>query len=135
MLKTTKKFFDYNHPIKDLVKKQNIPCAYTGKTFCKRNGKVSLEHIHPRSKDGADSLDNFLIVNTKINTERGNMPFSYWLTKRPATIKHIQNYLDKLRGTIVEGQDYVKEVVQTLNKEAKGVATFHGKHNKLKTFA
>ncbi len=127
--------FGYNNPIKNIIQERGIPCAYTDKPFSKRAGRASLEHIHPHSKDGFDGLKNYLVVNAKINTERGNIPFSQWLTERPEIITNIQKYLDRARGLIVEGQDYVNEIVPVLNREAQGVAMFHGKHNKLNTNA
>jgi len=113
--------FGYKSPLKDIVSLD----AYTGKILSRR--QRTFEHILPHSKGGPNTISNCLITGAAINGERGNMPFSKWLKKKPGVIQNIQNYLNQLRGLIVNGQDYVETVKKTLNREAQGVVTFTGK--------
>ena len=123
--------FGYKSPVKQIAKY----CAYTGKEFTK-NLKPTFEHIKPHSKGGPTNLANCIATTAKSNNARGNMPFSKWLKIHPEVIKNIQKYLDGMRGTIIEGKDYVETVKKTLNHEAHGVAFFKGnKGNRLNTSA
>ncbi len=127
--------FGKTHVVSRLAKENHWHCAYSGKEFTSKF-KPTFEHILPDSKGGRKSFDNGIPVGSAINGERGNIPLAKWLKQVPAAIKHIQNFLDESRGTMIAGKDYVKEVVRTLNKQADGVATFHGRqHNKLNTNA
>lgn len=116
----TKVSFGYKSPIKDIMD----TCAYTGKKIPRK--LRSVEHIKPKSKGGPNKLENYLMVERNINSERSNTPFHKWLKEKPNVVKHIQNFLNKYRGKIVEGKNYVEEVKKTLNKEAKGAVTFKG---------
>lgn len=113
--------FGYKSPLKPIIDTD----AYTGKLLSRR--ERTFEHIHPHSQGGPNSISNCLITGAKINGERGNMPFYRWLKIKPGVIKNIQNYLNKYRGLMVEGQNYVEVVKRTLNKEARGVVVFRGK--------
>jgi hypothetical protein len=114
--------FKYKSKLKDVA----TTCAYLAEPFTKNN-KATVEHIKPFSRGGASTLSNYLAVMAKPNQQRGNIAFDLWLTKMPQIAKNIQDYLDKMRGIIIDGQDYVKVVVPTLNKESKGKFTFKGK--------
>lgn len=117
--------FGYKSPLKPLIELD----AYTGEIL--KAGNRTFEHIHPHSKGGKNTIANCLITGAPINHERGNMDFSKWLKIKPSVAQNIQNYLDKYRNLVVNGQNYVKAVLPTLNNEAKGVVTFHGNNKKL----
>jgi hypothetical protein len=116
--------FGYSSPLKALV---NLD-AYTGKIL--KKGQISVEHIKPHSKGGANNLANYLIVGRDINSKRGNQDFREWIKQNPFVVPHIQEYLNKYRELKVDGVDYVQTVKKTLNKEAKGVVTFMGNPSK-----
>lgn len=116
--------FGYKSPLKDVVDL----CAYTGKRLAR--DKRTLEHIRPHSQGGASSLANYLMTEGPLNHERGNMPFDKWLKSKPGIAGHIQNYLNKLRGIKIDGQDYVEAVKRSLNEEARGVVAFAGRSTK-----
>jgi len=112
--------FGYKSKLKDYVSTD----AYTGKEVARENRTV--EHILPHCNGGKNIESNYLMVDKDINNLRGNIPFDKWLKAYPEFIKNIQNYLNKLRGIKINNKDYVKEVIPTLNKEAKGLITFKG---------
>ncbi len=148
--------FGYKSVLKKIAIKKELHCAYTGKKFT-NEFRASVEHIQPHSEHNKDTWQNYIMTGVKINNKRGNMPLPEWLTKKPKIIQHIQNYLNELRTLkfdstdkfksgieIAEKQEmhklgikkYVQKIVQTLNTEAQGVATFHGRqHNSLNTNA
>ena len=124
--------FGYSKFLKDII---DID-AYTGKDL--NRGQRSIEHIKPKSHGGSNSLENYLVVDRTLNSNRGNLDFDKWLAKFPEFIKNIQDYLDKVRGIKYKANNfdnhkYVKNVINTLNRESKGVASFRG--NKLDYFA
>ena len=115
--------FGYKSPIKKIAKH----CAYTAKSFSESE-PATFEHIIPHCKaNSSNGIENCLAVTKDINHTRGSMPFNKWLNLFPVTRENIQAYLDEMRGTIVNGKDYVESVKETLNKEAKGVTIFKGK--------
>ena len=89
---------------------------------------ASVEHIHPKSLGGADTLANFGGATISENTARGNMDFTEQMKKRPQTAENCQKYLDKLieleRSGVFDklGIDvsYIKDFVRTIKKESKG---------------
>jgi len=113
--------FGYRSPIKRIAKH----CAYTGEPFSESN-PATFEHIVPKSNGGRASLKNCLAVTAEANQARANMPFKRWISTFPGCVKNIQNYLNEMRGTIVNGRDYVEAVKKTLNKQAKGIVVFKG---------
>jgi len=112
--------FGRKSPLKKVV---NI-CAYTGEKLVKK--ARTIEHIKPRSAGGHSNASNYLITGEAANQARGNMRFDRWIKKHPEGAQNIQNYLNKFRGIQVKGEDYVEEVKNTLNREARGVVTFAG---------
>lgn len=119
--------FTGNREAKELKDNVDI-CAYSGKLLLPK--KRSLEHVKARSKGGASDISNYIITGIKINSHREDEPLSLVLKKNPDYVKNIQSYLDKVRGLIINGRDYVKTVIPTLNREAKGVAVFKGRIHK-----
>ncbi len=117
--------FGYKSPVKKIAKM----CAYTNKPFTK-NKPATYEHIRPHCKGGPTRDNNMLAVLGEKNQERGALPFDVFLKENPEVPNNIQKYLDDLRGTIINGMDYVKEVCITLNREAKGLFTFKGRVKK-----
>jgi len=125
-------YFGYSKFLKDVI---DID-AYTGEHLSRKDR--SIEHIKPKSHGGSSSFENYLVVNKASNNDRGNLPFNLWLSKFPQFAKTIQTYLDKIRSIKYKANNfdnhkYVKDVINTLNRESKGVASFRG--NKLDYYA
>lgn len=118
--------FGYKSNLKKLANAGLADCAYCGKAFTKKNF-ATLEHIQPHSKHGASNVSNYLPVHMKCNQRRGNMDFTSYLAGHKNAIGFIQKCLDRLRGQVIDGRDYISSVVPTLNKQAKGMVHFHGK--------
>jgi len=47
-------------------------CGYSGKKMSMK--QMNIEHKRPKSKGGKDTIDNLMVVDAKINSERGNKP-------------------------------------------------------------
>ena len=106
-------------------------CAYTGKKLLLEERTVEhIKPLHPargwKKEPGINNMNNLLITGHEINDERRNRPFYEWVRSRPDVVKNIQNYLDRLRGIIINNRDYVEEVKNTLNYEARGIVVFKG---------
>ncbi len=115
------------------LKKVATNCFYCGDKFIKDDPKwrATLEHVKCHSKGGPDNITNYIPVHQSCNSRRGTMPFVKWLKKFPETIQNIQKGLNKLRGEVIDGHDYVKDVKPALNEEANGYVTFKGRLNKI----
>lgn len=129
--------------VKELAKKgEFIPDAYTGKLLVKETN-VSAEHVLPRSKGGANTINNLLLTGSTPNTWRGNEDWDIWLKKDAKkhgidnVVGNIQKHLNawrKVKTEDVDGNEYVNSILPTLNREARGVAAFAGyKDKKLDT--
>lgn len=98
--------------------------AYTGKELSRRDR--TIDHIVTKSRGGRDEVSNYLVTAEQINHDRGNTRLDVWLKHHLDFIPNIQKYLDRLKGKKLQEQGYVKEVTETLNREARGVAHFTG---------
>lgn len=109
--------FGYSNPLKTEFRKGTFSLsrgAYGDKLSVKN---ASLEHIKPKSKGGKSEIANFLLVSKNQNWSRGNQDFDLFIKEHPEKILTIQEYLNELRGVIIDGINYVKVVVKTLNRE------------------
>ena len=109
--------FGYQSPLKTQFRKGAFKLskgAYGDKLTIKN---ASLEHIKPRSKGGKNKISNYLLVSKNQNWNRGNQDFDLFIKEHPEKILTIQEYLNELRGVIIDGINYVKVVVKTLNRE------------------
>jgi len=110
--------FKYKSRLKDLFKQGKLDLKLDAYGFPLTADNVTLEHIKPHSKNGANNIANYLLVSAKANQSRGNKDFKLFLEENPSIIQHIMNYLNKMRGIIISKRDYVEEVSRTLNKES-----------------
>lgn len=89
--------------------------------------KVTMEHVHPHSKDGNDDTSNYLPVCSCCNGERSNIPFVEQLKRHPEIVKWIKKSLDEVKRFISnmtnppsELQTYIPDITETLRKESNG---------------
>lgn len=89
---------------------------------------ASVEHILPKSCGGADAMSNFGGATTRVNAERGNIPFDVQIKKMPKTKKNSQKYVDRLielanNGTFDKNKidkKYIEDFKNTVQKQSKG---------------
>ena len=89
---------------------------------------ASVEHILPRSRGGADSMENFGGATTRENSERQNIDFTCQMKRRPQTKKNCQKYLDRMIELVQQGvfklinvdPKYIEEFKKTVQKQSKG---------------
>lgn len=88
---------------------------------------VTLEHIRPHSKEGKNSMYNFLPACSICNNKRGNVDFTKWFNLHPEIEKYIKRSLKELQKTFKslpypskEILNYIQEVIKSLSQESKG---------------
>ena len=88
---------------------------------------ASIEHIVPQSRNGGDSLSNFLLVRSQFNNTRSSMPLSEFiaLNEEIDIPKHLQNYINDVvrltndkRTAFNQRPFYAIKVIETLKKES-----------------
>ena len=73
-----------------LMHKWEGRCAYCGK-----EGKLEVEHVHPRSRGGSNSVNNLVVACRPCNEKKGNKSLAEFLAKKPAQLKRIQDEIGK----------------------------------------
>jgi 5-methylcytosine-specific restriction endonuclease McrA len=68
-----------------LLEKWHRQCAYCGK----KDVPLQVEHIHPRSKGGSDSITNLTLSCEKCNLKKGTRDIKDFLKKEPARLEKI----------------------------------------------
>ena len=75
----------------------------------------STEHLQPSKSGGKDSVSNYALASSLINSQRAHMGFATWLRKHPEVYENCQKYVDRLielynAGVFKEvglGRDYI----------------------------
>jgi hypothetical protein len=57
---------------------------------------ATLDHLVPFSKGGKDSLTNYGLTSSYINSTRGNMPLDNYIRNHPKIYKNCQKYINRL---------------------------------------
>ena len=73
-----------------LMHKWDGKCAYCGKA-----GKLEVEHVHPRSRGGSNSVNNLVVACRSCNESKGKQPLTEFLVRTPAQLKRVQYELGK----------------------------------------
>ncbi len=89
---------------------------------------ASIEHLHPKSCGGKNTLKNFGGACARINSDRSNTPFAEWIKKYPDTAKNCQKYVNRLikyaKAGIFEKEDidikYIEEFKETIETLSEG---------------
>lgn len=88
---------------------------------------ASIEHIVPKSRNGGDSLGNFLLVRAQYNNTRSSMPLSEYiqLNQEINIPKNLQIYVDDVvhqvndkKSPFNKKPNYIIKVIETLKQEA-----------------
>ena len=87
---------------------------YTGRYVEPR--KRTTEHIIPKSKGGRNDIRNYAMVETSINTERGNKPLLYWLKEHPDYLENMKTYVLIYWNKLINGVRHGEEVAKTVKK-------------------
>lgn len=73
-----------------LLHKWDGKCAYCGK-----EGRLEIEHVHPHSRGGSNSVNNLVVACRSCNEKKGNKSLAEFLAKKPAQLGRIQDELGK----------------------------------------
>lgn len=81
--------------------------------------QATYEHYKARSKDGADTKDNIIILCGKCNQERGNLPYPFFLRFHPEMMQNLQKQFNKImtfirHGKLVGYDDYPIDIKQNI---------------------
>ncbi|NEZ65661.1 HNH endonuclease [Leptolyngbyaceae cyanobacterium CCMR0082] len=69
-----------------LLEKWGRQCAY-----CSKSGvPLQVEHVHPKSKGGSNSIRNLCLACEKCNTRKGSKSVEEFLKNKPEALKRIQ---------------------------------------------
>jgi len=127
--------------MRKLAETLNLPDFYTGKRFgIDHRQKVSVEHLLPHSQrhlavqkglKSVNSLENFVPVGNKTNSDRSSIPLKDWYKAHPDYIKNgieaLKEY-EKVSNPIINGKEWVKSLKRLLNQEL-GYVAFAGRKN------
>ena len=105
-------FVKYSNSLKsaDIAKKlvqQSIPTA---------------EHLVPKSKDGANSLKNYICDCSECNSSRSNLEFDIWMKTIPNFKENLQQYLQDVQNAIDTGKIsrknniYIENIIETISR-------------------
>ena len=85
--------------------RDNYECVYCGESNRK---KLTLDHVHPRSKGGGDSWDNLVTACSKCNCEKDSYTVKEWGKEHPnPKYPHYLMLMEKLNYIPKEWEDYL----------------------------
>ena len=87
---------------------------YTGKYMPRKTR--SIEHLLPKSKGGANSIFNYAVCDSFINSQRSNVDLKTWFSLNPDYLKNAKQYIKKYYDFVFDGQKYGKIISETLRK-------------------
>ncbi len=87
---------------------------------------ATIEHVHPKSLNGANDSVNYILECKDCNGRRGNMPLQQWLEMNPKMLQNIQKYINRVIEIIkskkmYEFSWYPEAIKQTLKNESQGL--------------
>lgn len=90
-----------------------------------RASEATIEHVLPDSKGGKNSISNFLLVSSKGNSLRENIPLVKFIARFPNIPELCQKYIEEIiraiyKGELKRNETYPYKIQRTLEKESKG---------------
>ena len=90
-----------------------------------RVSMATIEHVKPDSKNGKNSISNFLLTSASANNIRSNMPLNKFIDMFPNVPKNCQKYIEQIISILKSGglkgsETYPFRIKKTLFKESKG---------------
>lgn len=82
----------------------------------------TAEHLVPKSKDGANSLKNYICDCSECNSSRSNLEFDIWMETIPNFKENLQQYLQDIQNAIDSGKisrknnSYIVNIIDTISK-------------------
>ena len=110
--------FGYQHPLKTMWKRGQLPTVKVGiygDELTRSN--ISLEHLLPISRGGKTTSANLALASQEKNFERSSYDIFLFTTQ-----EKIQQYLEQFKNIIVidfNGNKYIEELQKTLEKLKK----------------
>ena len=90
-----------------------------------RTSVATIEHIKPDSKEGENSIANFMLTSAGANNMRSNMPLPKFIEMFPFIPENCQKYINQIidiihKGWLKGNETYPYKVKKTLEKESRG---------------
>ena len=107
--------FGYRNILKTEWKKGHLPTVkkgFYGDVLTMKN--VSLEHLQPKSKGGANALSNFVLASKQKNNARACLPLQDFVNKTTA-IEYLQQFVG-VKTKYFDGDKYIELIVETLKR-------------------
>ena len=105
--------FGYHNILKTEWKKGRLPTVkkgFYGDVLTMKN--VSLEHLQPKSKGGANALSNFVLASKQQNNARGDEPLKDFIN--PAALFEYFSQFVGVKTKRFDGDSYIAQVTKTL---------------------
>ena len=127
------------YTLKNLAVKLRLPDFYTGKPFG-RGYKPTIEHVIPHSQkekaaqkglESINSMENFVLIGSRINNKRGSMSLKKWYKIHPEFFENSKKALkeyEKINTPEINGKSWVRKLKKILNGEL-GYIAFTGRKN------
>ena len=111
-------FTGYQHPLKTLFKKGQMPSVKYGLYGGKLDiDNVSLEHLKPHSKGGKTVWGNLALADRFCNTQRSSKPLSEVLSWKMLE-QYLRQFNFRIKGAF-DGYEYQEQIKRTCR--AQGV--------------
>lgn len=86
---------------------------------------ATIEHVHPHSTGGEDSVANFLLVSNNGNKYRENIPLTVYIDRNPKIPEYCQTHINEIiecihKGELQGHESYPYMIKKTLFDESEG---------------
>lgn len=96
--------------LKDYVRKNNIKCAYCGRSYSEKR-KISLDHVTPKSSRGCTALENLIVSCTVCNSvKKKSLSLEEFIKLNPKVRFFLNKYLNKMKNCVINSIEYYEEI-------------------------
>lgn len=88
--------------------------------------QATWEHAKAKSNGGSNNINNLLVLCSKCNAERANLPYPFLLRIHPDIAQNVQKQINKIISFIIHGklagyEDYPVGIKQTMLNETNNI--------------
>lgn len=79
--------------------------------------KRSVDHLKPKSKGGRNSITNYVVTDSFLNSQKSNKDLKAFI--KPSMIENMRAYVHKYFNMTIGGiQNYGEQIAKTVKREA-----------------
>ena len=102
--------------------------------------KASIEHITPQSRNGADSLENYLLASSLVNNERSSIPLDEYIMLNPSIdipnnlqlyLNDFIEYINRKFPMFMDKSHYPEAIQKSILEETNGFVVLDTSNLKL----